>query len=247
MSFAQEISPMKEPSMQLQAVKTQLTMSSREIAWYVGAQHDSVLKTIRQLVERGVVSGNETPYTHHQNQQTYPEFLLDYRNTMVVVSGYSAEVRAKIIDRWQDLEAKQAAPAQLTRMDILKLAMASEQARIEAEAQLALAAPKVDFVDRYVQPGTGSMGVREVCKLLSAKQNEFTDFLLKRGLMYRTTPQGPLTPRAEHVHNGRYEAKTGTAEHGDSSHAYVHYKFTAKGVAWIAGLWGQHQVKLALA
>lgn len=220
-----------------------LTMSSREIAWYVGTQHDSVLKTIRQLVERGVVFGNETPYTHPQNQQTYPEFLLDYRNTMVVVSGYSAEVRAKIIDRWQALEAKQAAPAQLTRMDILKLAMASEQARIEAEAQLALVAPKVDFVDRYVQPGTGSMGVREVCKLLGAKLNDFTDFLLKRGLMYRTTPKSPLTPRAEHMHNGRFEAKTGTAEYGETSHAFVHYKFTAKGVEWIAGLWCQHQVR----
>ncbi|MGW8423250.1 Rha family transcriptional regulator [Comamonas sp. HJ-2] len=81
-----------------------LTMSSREIAWYVGTQHDSVLKTIRQLIERGVVFGNETLYTHSQNQQAYPEFLLDYRNTMVVVSGYSAEVRAKIIDRWQALE-----------------------------------------------------------------------------------------------------------------------------------------------
>lgn len=229
----------------LSPVAVPLTMSSREIAWYVGTQHDSVLKTIRQLIERGVVFGNETPYTHPQNQQTYPEFLLDYRNTMVVVSGYSAEVRAKIIDRWQALESKQASPAQLTRMDILKLAMASEQARIEAEAQLALAAPKVEFVDRYVQPGTGSMGVREVCKVLGAKLNDFTDFLLKRGLMYRTTPQGPLTPRAEHMHNGRFEAKTGTAEHGETSHAFVHYKFTPKGVEWVAGLWGSHKARLA--
>ena len=67
----------------------------------------------------------------------------------------------------------------------------------------------------------------------------------QRGLMYRTTPQGPLTPRAEHMHASRFEAKTGTAEHGDTSHAYVHYKFSPKGVTWIAGLWGQHKAKLA--
>lgn len=227
--------------MQLQTVSKQPTMSSREIAEYVGTSHDSVLKTVRQLVDRGVVCGNETPYIHPQNSQSYPEFLLDYRNTMVVVSGYSPEVRARIIDRWQELEAKPVA-SELTRLDILKLAMESEQGRLEAEAKLALAAPKVDFVDRYVQPGTGSMGLRQVCKVLVAKQNEFTDFLLTRGLMYRTTPQGPLTPRAEHIHNGRFEAKTGTAEHGDSSHAYVHYKFTPKGVEWIAGEWAKHQV-----
>lgn len=90
-----------------------ITMSSREIAELVESSHDNVLKTIRGLVARGVVSGNETPYTHPQNGQTYPEFNLDYRNTMVVASGYSAELRAKIIDRWIELETGAVRP--LTR------------------------------------------------------------------------------------------------------------------------------------
>ncbi|WP_052223833.1 phage antirepressor KilAC domain-containing protein [Comamonas testosteroni] len=223
------------------AAQVPLTMSSREIALVVGATHDSVLKTVRQLVERGVVFGNETPYTHPQNQQTYPEYLLDYRNTMVVVSGYSAEVRARIIDRWQDLEAQQVPQIPQTMAQALRLA-ADQAEQIEKQAaQLALAAPMVEFVKHYVQADSGSMGLRQVCKVLKAKQPDFTAFLLARGLMYRTTPHGPLTPRAEHVHAGRFEAKTGTAEHGESSHAYVHYKFTAKGLEWIARLWGQHQ------
>ena len=86
------------------------TMSSREIAELVGTTHDSVLKTVRGLIARGVVSGNETPYTHPQNGQQYPEFLLDYRNTMVVASGYSPEMRARIIDRWIELEQAAAHP-----------------------------------------------------------------------------------------------------------------------------------------
>ena len=64
-----------------------LTMSSREIAELTGSSHDNVLKTVRSLVERGVVSGNETPYVHPQNGQTYVELRLNYRDTMVVVSG----------------------------------------------------------------------------------------------------------------------------------------------------------------
>lgn len=47
------------------------TMSSREIAELTGSTHDNVLKTIRSLIDRGVVSGNDTPYVHPQNGQTY--------------------------------------------------------------------------------------------------------------------------------------------------------------------------------
>ena len=89
------------------SLTTTTTMTSREIASLVGSPHDSVLKTVRRLIEEGVVSGNDTPYTHPQNGQKYSEFVLDFRNTMVVASGYSTELRARIIDRWQELEAKE--------------------------------------------------------------------------------------------------------------------------------------------
>ncbi|MDO1476894.1 MULTISPECIES: phage regulatory protein/antirepressor Ant [Comamonas] len=231
---------------QLSPVAVPLTMSSRDIAELTGKDHFHVMRDLRAMHgQLGTMFGGSIhPWIHPQNGQTYDEYLLDKDTSLTLLLGYDPVARMKVVKRWQELEAQQPAPAQLTRMDILKLAMASEQARIEAEAQLALAGPKVEFVDRYVQPGTGSMGVREVCKVLGAKLNDFTDFLLKRGLMYRTTPQGPLTPRAEHMHNGRFEAKTGTAEHGETSHAFVHYKFTPKGVEWIAGLWGKHKARL---
>jgi len=91
-------------------------MTSREISELTGSPHDAVLKTVRRLIEEGVVSGNETPYTHPQNGQTYTEFQLSFRDTMVVASGYSAELRARIIDRWQELEAQaEPAPAPLKR------------------------------------------------------------------------------------------------------------------------------------
>lgn len=130
-----------------------VTMSSREIAELVGTTHDSVLKTIRSLIDRGVVFGNETPYIHPQNGQSYPEFLLDYRNTMVVVSGYSPEVRARIIDRWQELEARPSTN-ELTRLEILQIALDAEKSRIKAEEALALAAPKVQFFDKVVERST---------------------------------------------------------------------------------------------
>lgn len=177
------------------------------------------------------------------NNNTRSIYSLPKREACLMAMSYSYELQAKVFDRMTELEAGQ--PTKLPQTMSQALRLAAEQAEIleQQQAQLALAAPKVEFVDRYVQADTGSMGLRQVCKLLMAKQTDFTAFLLSRGLMYRTTPQSPLTPRAEHVHNGRFETKTGTADHGDNSHAYVQYKFTAKGVEWIAGLWGQHKAK----
>lgn len=214
-----------------------LTMSSREIAEYVGTTHDSVLKTVRQLVERGIVFGNETPYTHPQNGQSYPEFLLDYRNTMVVVSGYSPEVRARIIDRWQELEAKQGPALPQTMAQALRLA-AEQAEHIEVqEAQLREAAPKVEYVDRYVA-ANGAQGFRQVAKLLNANEPEFRLFLQDKKIMYRLG--GEWTAHQNHIEAGRFVVKTGGATRNE--HAFSTTKFTPKGVEWIAGVWAKHQV-----
>ena len=59
------------------------TMSSREIAELTGSTHDNVLKTVRALVAKGVVSSNDTPYIHPQNGQVYREFLLSQRGSLI--------------------------------------------------------------------------------------------------------------------------------------------------------------------
>lgn len=109
-------------------------MTSREIAALTGSPHDAVLKTVRRLVAEGVVSANETPYKNEQNGQTYAQFSLSFRDTMVVVSGYSSELRAKIIDRWQELEAGAADPlAALPAEQRALVALMVDNAAIKAQ------------------------------------------------------------------------------------------------------------------
>lgn len=216
------------------------TMSSREIADLTGSTHDNVLKTIRSLIDRGVVFGNETPYTHPQNGQVYREFLLGYRDTMVVVSGYSVELRAKIIDRWQELEAAAAPAFQVPTTLSGALRLAAEQAeRIEQQqALLEQQKPAVEFVGRYVEAKSGEKGVREVAKLLKANEREFVRWLEDRKIMFREG--GRLTPFKDHINLDRIRLIAGERE--DSGFAYTTAKFSPKGIAWIAGEWGKHQV-----
>ena len=104
-------------------------------------------------------------------------------------------------------------------------------------AQLAIAAPKAEFVDKYVE-ATGLKGFRQVAKLLKANEARFREFLIDKKIMYRLG--GEWHAYQNHIDAGRFDVKTGSS---DSGHAFNQTKFTSKGVNWIAGLWAQHNLQ----
>ena len=119
----------------------------------------------------------------------------------------------------------------------------SEALRLAADQaeQLALAAPKVEFVDRYVTADSGSKGFRQVAKLLNANEKEFRVFLKEKRIMYQLG--GEWMPYQQHIDAERFVVKTGIAE---NDHAYNTARFTPKGVSWVAGVWAQYQLAMKL-
>lgn len=88
-------------------------MSSREIAELCDARHNDVVATIERLFAKGVLreSRNTTrPYQPEGGGRPTEVYDLTKRDTLVVVSGYSDELRARIIDRWEELEREVRAP-----------------------------------------------------------------------------------------------------------------------------------------
>jgi len=108
-----------------------------------------------------------------------------------------------------------------------------EQQRLVIEQQR----PAMEFVEKFVD-SSGLLGFRQVAKLLKANEREFSAWLVERGVMYRLA--GRLMPAAPHMEAGRFEVKAGAADNG---HAFTTARFTPKGVEWIAGEWGKHQVR----
>lgn len=155
------------------------TMSSREVAQLTGSTHDNVLKTVRALAHKGVVSANETPYKHPQNGQTYSEFLLSYRDTMVVVSGYSVELRAKIIDRWQELEAREATTSRVPESFSEALRLAAD-----LQAQVELQAPKVAAIKRLAS-AQGAICITDAAKQLQIAPSVLFAWLQEHHWIFR--------------------------------------------------------------
>lgn len=228
--------------MQLSTISQAATMSSREIAELTEKEHAHVMRDIRAMLE--VLKKDASIFGAIYRDAYGREracFDLPKRETLILVSGYSVSMRAKIIDRWQELEAAVAQPAPTFKLPTTfseALRLAAEQAeKIESQAlQLQHQKPAVEFVDRYTV-ATGLKGVREVCKILRANERQFVDWMTESGIMYRLA--GRLTPYQPHIDAGRFLVKTGLSGDG---HAFSSPKFTAKGVSWVAGEWGKFQV-----
>lgn len=158
------------------------------------------------------------------------------REACLMAMSYSYELQAAVYDRMTALEQPVIKVPQ-TKSEALRLA--AEQAELieRQEAALALAAPKVAFVEQYVE-GTGLKGFRQVCKLLGANENEFRLFLADAHVWYRLG--GEWVPYAEHIAAGRFHVKTGQAGNG---HNFNAAKFTPKGIEWIAGKWAAYKLQ----
>jgi len=207
-----------------------VTMSSREIAELVQSKHSDVKRSAERLVVGGVLTAPLAQFEFVHNGNTYTEYRFSKRDSLVLVAQLSPQFTAAVVDRWQELEANSQVPQTLP--EALRLAADLAEEKQVLESQLALAAPKVEFVEQYVM-AKGSMGFRAVCKLLHAKEPEFRMFLLEKDIVYRL--EGQLTPKANHLEAGRFEVKTGTSQ--QNQHAFRQARFTAKGVEWVAGLW----------
>lgn len=221
-------------------VKAPLAMSSREIADLVEKRHDNVKRTIDDLAARGLVHPQleDEQFSDVMGRaRTELVYRIGKRDSYVIVAQLSPEFTARLVDRWQELEAGAGTVIPQTMAQALRFA-AEQAEQIEAQAaQLAAAAPKVQFVDDYVT-STGNKGFREVCKLLKANERAFGPWLESAGIMYRLA--GERMPYADHLRAGRFVVKAGTAE--ESGHTFNQAKFTPKGVAWIAGEWAKHQL-----
>lgn len=85
----------------------EISLTSLEIAELTGKEHFNVIRDIETYLEKVVEGGVfkfEDTYQNTQNKQSYKYYRLPKREVLILVSGYSVELRAKIIDRLEYLE-----------------------------------------------------------------------------------------------------------------------------------------------
>ncbi len=139
-----------------------VTMTTREIAELVGKQHSNIKISAERLAASGVI-GTLAMQEFKHNGNTYTEYLLNKRDSLILVAQNCPEFTAKIVDRWQELEASAtiAIPNFNNPAEAARAWAVEYEARVQAEATKAHIGQKREATAM----NTASQAVKKASKL----------------------------------------------------------------------------------
>lgn len=183
-----------------------LTMSSREIAELTGKRHDNVRADIEKMAKDLSLNFQEKAEPSDGGRPS-KVYYLPKRETLILVSGYDVVLRAKIIDRWQELEGAPTITFSIPKSlpEALRLAADLADQRDRAEANLAIVAPKAEIYDDIISTD-GLFTVTTVAKILGIGPH-------KLGRTLRTVGWTYYRPGAKHVLAYQGKIDSGYLEH----------------------------------
>lgn len=202
-----------------------LTMSTLEIAALTGKEHRKVVRDVNVMMEQlgGDTAKFGRTYKDSMNR-TQTSYNLDKEHTLCLISGYNVQLRMTIVKRWNELESQakpKTPPTYATALlEAGRLALELEN----AEEQLALAAPKVEFYDSFVD-AKELLTMEEAAKHLNMGRNKFMDYL--RSIKALTNANLPVQRL---IDDGKFQVKYTPWKSGNKQGTQHTPMLTAKGL-----------------
>jgi len=232
------------------------SISSITISELVEKRHDVVKQSIERLVDKGIISLPplmEVRIQRERRLENVGVYILGKRDSYIVVAQLSPEFTAKLVDRWQELEAKQEVKLPSTYAEALReLANTSEQnetLRLEntvletekttLKVENTVLKPKADFYDTVTASDTVcSMAVAAQTAGLPFGQNILYQRLRGEGVLISGGSRHNL-PMQRYVEQKLFTVKESTypktlGEIGVSFKCLV----TQKGIDWLIKKYG---------
>lgn len=92
--------------MELSVINQKLAMDSRDIAKLTHKQHKNVIRDIENMLSKNIGSKlSRLEYVDSRGRKQ-PYYCLPHRELLILLTGYSVELRAAVIDRWAYLERR---------------------------------------------------------------------------------------------------------------------------------------------
>lgn len=159
-----------------ETINAKETMSSLQIAELTGKQHSNVMRDIRNILEQLEEKHKfnfelmfKITKLGNNAERKDPYYLLTKKDSLLLASGYDANLRAKIINRWEELEKEKrfgnfVIPSTFSEALMLAAKQAEE---IEEKNKLLLEqTPKVEFYNA-VTGSEDTIDMRTVATVLN--------------------------------------------------------------------------------
>ncbi len=204
----------------------QKTMSSVEIAELTGKRHDNVMRVARKLADKEIIRSPQIEETDCQNKKRMI-YRLNKTESLNLVANLSPEFTARIIDRWQELEKQ---PAQLSRIEILQMALESEQKLLAANERIEALEPKAKALQR-IATADGSLCIRDAAKTLQTRPKDLTQWLSEKQWIYKRPGVAYWIGYQHRIQQGLLEHKSTTVHRDDGTEKVVtQVRVTPKGL-----------------
>ena len=212
-------------------------ITSREIAELVEKRHDNVKRTIETLVEQRVIA---SPQIEEKPTAGRPaaEFVFSgeqgKRDSIIVVAQLSPEFTARLVDRWQELEARVAkfdpvaVLADPAAMRGLLLTYTEKVLALEQVVQVQ--APKVEAHDR-IAAAEGSLCMRDAAKVLQMRPIDLRNWLIVNRWIYGRPGHSGWLAYQDRIQQGVMCHKVTTVQREDGTEKVVEQpRITPKGL-----------------
>lgn len=216
------------------------TMSSLEISEMTGKRHDHVMRDIHNMLNAMNIDDPKFGDTYIDSSNRKQKcFKLPKRECLILASGYDVNLRAKIIDRWIELESNTFKLPQ-TFSDALRLLADTKEREEKVLIELSQATqtiernrPKVTFAESVVG-SSNSILVRQFAKDLcdddfKIGQNKLYEWF--RGNKYLNKDNEPYQ---NFVDMGLFEVITRSVGSGFDTFTTKTTKITGKGQIYFA-------------
>lgn len=205
-------------------------VSSRQIADSFEKRHDHVMRDIEDIM-KGLPKNGDTPmffkteYTHEQNGQSYPMYLMNRDGFTLLAMGFNGkaalEWKLKYIAAFNEMEKKLAEKPKLTRSQLLATALIAAHEELEEKGkQIETMKPKALFADA-VSASSQSVLVGEMAKLLSQNgiqmgQNRLFAWLRENGYLIKDRKRADYNmPTQKSMELRLFEIKETSIAHSD--------------------------------
>ena len=219
------------------------TMSSREIATLCEKEHKNVIRDIRNMLDS--LDGSLLNHEYYQiltDERGYTsEILLNENLSINLVTGYNPTLRLRMVQHWQELRK----PKELSRMELIELAMQAERERIALENKVEQLQPKADAYE-ILSGAKGSVSIRVASGELKVPEKKFVQWLLDNDWAYRegNRTDGKLLPHAHRKEQGYLEIVNVVTYNTGEAVARSQTKVTQKGLARLAQIFSKNRALL---